>query len=866
MPFGDITLVPGVNTERTPTLNQAGYSESTNIRWKDGLVQKLGGWELYYAFLVDGIPRAMHAWQDLNEIGHLAVGTTTTLNVITNGTAEAITPQQLETDGAVFETTSGDATVVITDTSIASLTVLDRVFFNTPVSVGGIIVAAGWYAATPLGASTYSIEARNLATSAAVLATATCSDSTSTVTITSASPAVVSWATHGLAAGRMVRFTSSGTVPTGMTSGQTYYVSATNLLTNSFQIEDLNGRMINTSSTGTGTITALAFWGAVPVFQTLAANAIAPVAAATVTITIASPGVVTWTGHGFSEGQAVRFATSGALPTGLTAGTTYYVSSAGLAANTFQVAASFSNAINGLSSINTSGTQSGVQTGTALGSSTLTVTLEDHGLSVGDTINFSIPTTLGVSPFTATVTGTYTVASVTDVDNFSISLNVVTSAPLKVGMNSNKSQVLYDITPGIVPSGSGYGVGGYGDGGYGTGTDLDTTTGTAITATDWSFDNWGPILIANPENGPIYSWDPAGGNETAQLVTNAPPYSAGCFIAMPAQILVTYGSSSVQNIGVEQDPLLVKWSDQLNFNQWTVSTTTLAGSFRIPTGSRIVGALQGPQSALIVTDLDAWVMQFVGYPLVFGFNKIGSECGLISSKAVTQLGGMVYWMGKSNFYALTGKGGEPIPCTVWDKVFQNLDTTNSHKIRAWSNSVFNEVWWFYPSLDNENGENDSWVKINVVEGSWDYGSFGRSACIGQSVLGNPIAATFQGAIYEHEVGTNDGTQPMTASFTTGYARVGDGENYAFIDQIIPDMRFGLLGGSQDADLSITFYVQNYPSDTPDTYGPYSFSSTTQRIEPRLRGRQIAFKIEGSDLDSFWRLGKISYRYAIDGRR
>jgi hypothetical protein len=276
--------------------------------------------------------------------------------------------------------------------------------------------------------------------------------------------------------------------------------------------------------------------------------------------------------------------------------------------------------------------------------------------------------------------------------------------------------------------------------------------------------------------------------------------------------------------------------------------------------------LQGPQSALIVTDLDAWVMQYVGYPLVFGFNKIGASCGLISSKGVCQLGGMVYWMGRSNFYALTGKGGEPIPCTVWDRVFQDLDLDNAHKIRAWPNTVFNEVWWFYPSLSGGTGENDKWVKINVVEGSWDYGSFGRSAAIDQSVLGNPIAATAQGAIYEHELGQNDGTAPMMASFTTGYARVGDGENFVFIDQIIPDMRFGLLGQSQDADLQMTFYVQDYPSDTPEVYGPYDFNSLTKRIEPRMRGRQVAIKLEGSDLNSFWRLGKITYRYAIDGRR
>jgi len=82
-------------------------------------------------------------------------------------------------------------------------------------------------------------------------------------------------------------------------------------------------------------------------------------AANTVTITIAAPGVVTETAHGRTAGSVVTFATTGALPTGLTAGTPYYVSATGLTANTYQVSATPNGA-----SITTSGTQSGVQTAT----------------------------------------------------------------------------------------------------------------------------------------------------------------------------------------------------------------------------------------------------------------------------------------------------------------------------------------------------------------------------------------------------------------------------------------------------------------------------------------------------------------------
>lgn len=77
----------------------------------------------------------------------------------------------------------------------------------------------------------------------------------------------------------------------------------------------------------------------------------------TATITIATPGVVTWTAHGLVANDVVKFSTTGALPTGITAGTTYYVRSTGLTTNTFQISTSA-----GGSAVNTSGSQSGTHT------------------------------------------------------------------------------------------------------------------------------------------------------------------------------------------------------------------------------------------------------------------------------------------------------------------------------------------------------------------------------------------------------------------------------------------------------------------------------------------------------------------------
>jgi len=858
MPFGNVELKPGVNVERTPTLNEAGYSESAYIRWKDGLAQKLGGWTQYYPFALDGVPRALHAWQDLNETSRLSIGTTTALNILSSNTLADITPREKITNGATFETTTGDATVTITDAGATGITALEHVFLNTPIAVGGLILSAGYYPVQVLGANTYSIEAT-------AAATATRTDSTATVTISNASPAVVGWTAHGLSAGQQVRFTSTGTLPTGITAGATYYVAASGLNTNDFQITDIDGVVINTSSAGSGTITGLAFHGAVPKFQTLNTNATETVVLNTVTISIATPGVVSWTGHGLQRGQAVLFATTGALPTGITAGTKYFVSGANLGANSFELSTSYANALAG-TSLATSGTQSGTQNIAVLGSQILSVTMANHGLSQGDTVNFPLATSLGSGTLATSVFGTYTVTDVSDANTFTISIADVTAQPGLVAMNSNRAQIRYAVTPGVFASGSGYGVGGWGDGGYGEGTTPSGLIGTSITATNWSLDNWGSTLLACPENGGVYAWNPSGGNQVAQVVHQAPPFNGGLFVAMPAQILVAWGSTAAQNIGVDQDPLLIKWSDQLDFTNWTVSTTTQAGSYRIPTGSKIVGALQGPQSALIWTDLDVYAMQYIGYPLVFGFNKIGASCGLIGRNAAGQLGGRVFWMSSSNFFALTGKGAEPLPCPVWDRVFQDLDTANAAKCVCAPNTVFNEIWWFYPSLSGGTGEPDKYVKLNTLEGAWDYGDLRRSAWIDQSLLGMPIGAAPQGTLFQHEVGEDAAGEPLTASFTTGYWRVGDGQNWVFVDQIIPDMRWGLLGGNQDADLRLTFYAKGSPADTPAVYGPYTMTAATTQISTRIRGRQIALKIESSDSGSFWRLGKISYRWALDGRR
>jgi hypothetical protein len=225
-------------------------------------------------------------------------------------------------------------------------------------------------------------------------------------------------------------------------------------------------------------------------------------------------------------------------------------------------------------------------------------------------------------------------------------------------------------------------------------------------------------------------------------------------------------------------------------------------------------------------------------------------------------------MGLSNFYRYAGSGVEVVPCPVWDFVFQNLNTAFVQNVRAMPNTGFNEVGYLFPTLASASGECDAYVKQNISEPGqpWDYGYLARSAWTDQNVFGAPIGATPSGVIYQHETGNDAAGQPMAWSYTTGYFRIGEGEDYAFVDQWIPDFKYGEFGQATTAQIQMTFSVLDYPGATPRTYGPYTVTQATQFITTRFRGALVSITFSGNDLGSFSRLGYVRYRYSVQGRR
>ena len=509
-------------------------------------------------------------------------------------------------------------------------------------------------------------------------------------------------------------------------------------------------------------------------------------------------------------------------------------------------------------------------------SAVVTVTLNDHGYTIGSTFSILVPVSVGG----VTLYGNYIVESVPSPptspttgtpSTFTIQATQQATSTATASMNSGNARFVYSIGVGPAITATGYGIGGYGTGGYGVGSGVSASTGAAIPASDWTLDNWGQTLIACP-NGTIsdgipftgiYEWDPTSGNPIATVIPQAPPVNDGVFVAMPQRQIIAWGSTFT---GV-QDPLLIRWCDINNFNSWTAQITNQAGSYRIPKGSKIVGCIQGPQQGLIWTDLALWSMQYIGQPYIYSFNEIGTGCGLIAKKAAASMNGVVYWMGQSQFFSLTGSGVTPIFCPVWDVIFQDLDLTNLNKIRVAANSRFGEVTWYYP-VNSNGGEITNYVKYNVNLQVWDYGTLARTAWINESVLGPPIGADPSSLyIYQHETSPDADGQAMQSSFTTGYFALSEADIKTFIDQVWPDMKWGYYGASQNATVNISFNYVDYPSQyaTPQVSGPFALNSSTQFISPRIRGRLVQINVNSNDVGSFWRIGAIRYRFQSDGR-
>jgi hypothetical protein len=411
----------------------------------------------------------------------------------------------------------------------------------------------------------------------------------------------------------------------------------------------------------------------------------------------------------------------------------------------------------------------------------------------------------------------------------------------------NEAGTLKEITPtgftaGIADavSKTGYGYSTYGSFAYGA---ARPDTGTITPATTWSMDTWGEYLVAcSSSDGKLYEWQLGFTTPTlAAAITNAPTGNKALLVTQE-RILFALGAGG--------NPRKVQWCDQENNTLWTPAGDNLAGDYELATPGTLIAGKRVKGVNLLFTDVDVHTAQYVGAPFVYGFEKAGSGCGLISAQSVAAIDTAAIWMSKSGFFIYDGYV-KPLPSDVSDYVFGNINFNQASKVYAVHNSQFGEIWWYYPS--SQSTENDSYVTFNYRENHWSIGSLARTAGSDAGVFTYPLMVSTDGYIYEHEVGFAYDSASVYAE--SGPVQLGNGDNIMSVRQVVPDEQ--TLG-----EAVVSFKTRNYPTGTQSTFGPYTAANPT---DVRFAARQVNVKVTGAVLAD-WRIGVMRLEAIPAGKR
>lgn len=515
------------------------------------------------------------------------------------------------------------------------------------------------------------------------------------------------------------------------------------------------------------------------------------------------------------------------------------------------------------------------------GSSSVTVNHVNHGALQGDFVTFSDPVSLGGNITESVLGQEYSIASITDSNSYVITAkdtsgNTVTANASDTGSGGSVCSAEYQINTGLSTTviGTGFGAGGWGDDGWGESSSL-IVVGRTLRL--WSEDNFGEDLIINYRDGGIYYWDKSAANSRAVALADragadptTPVVAKTVLISDRDRHIIVFGCDPEFDKGV-QDPLLIRFSDQENPLVWRSLPTNTAGELRIGSGSEIVTAVETRQQIIVFTDVSLHAMQYLGPPFTFGINLVSENITIASPNAAKAANDLVFWMGVDDFYVFSGQV-QNLTCTVRDYVFNDFNLNQIEKVVAALNSSFSEIWWFYPSADSE--ENDRYVVYNYLQNVWYYGTMARTAWVDRGINSYPLAAN-NGYLYYHEFGLDDGETgtPLESYIESASIDIGDGEQFAFIRRLVPDVTF--TGSTSNAPaVDMTVKVRNFPgsdfSKTTDSTITQSavipVEQYTDQVHVRLRGRSITFRLSSSDEGVQWRIGSPRIDIRPDGRR
>ena len=512
------------------------------------------------------------------------------------------------------------------------------------------------------------------------------------------------------------------------------------------------------------------------------------------------------------------------------------------------------------------------------GSATITVSDTDHGATAGDFVTFSGAVTLGGNITADVLNQEYEIDSVTDADTYTF-VATATADGSDTGNGGSSVVGAYQINVGLdtAVTGTGWGVGTWGREGWGEAAPTSAAQELRI----WTHDNFGEDLIINVRDSGIYYWDKTLGlssratalSDLAGADATTPTIAKQVLVSDRDRHIIAFGCDPENDIGT-QDPLLIRFSDQENPTVWQSLPTNTAGDLRIGSGSEIITAVETRQQILVFTDASLHAMQFLGPPFTFGINVVSESISIMSPLAAIAHDDVVYWMGFEEFYVYTGQV-QRVPCSVRSYVFDDFNRDQKEKVFAALNSSYNEVWWFYPS--SESNEIDRYVVFNFQENAWYYGQMARTAWVDRGISDYPVSAYTDGRQYFQELGLDDATtspaSPISAYIESSQIDIQDGENFAFIRRIIPDITFE--NSTADSPTStFTVKVRNFPGGNylnDDDASVVRTATTpveqfTSQVHLRLRGRSFALRVESSQTATQWRLGSPRLDIRPDGRR
>ena len=416
-----------------------------------------------------------------------------------------------------------------------------------------------------------------------------------------------------------------------------------------------------------------------------------------------------------------------------------------------------------------------------------------------------------------------------------------------------------------------------------------------IEPAQWRLLNYGENLLALIHNKTIFQWVPSLPNLSVRAVlvtgTEVPTASRDMVLSAPDRHLICIGTETTLQTASTQDDMFVRWSNQESTTVWTPTATNTAGSQRLTDGSKLLGAIVGRTAVYIWSDTAMYTMKFIGQPFTFGFQQVGTNCGMSSQHSAAEVNGIAYWMGPTGFYKFDGGRVQLMPCLVEDYVFEDINTNANQQVHVAVNALFGEITWFYPSEASDYVDRSvtyNYLESTAAEPIWYTSSLARSTWTIEGVFNKPYATEFKSAVaptYPTVVGISNGASyywqqekgndEVFASGTTnaiaGYVESGDydigsaegeqgeGEFMMRISRIIPDY------GVQTGDSRITLSTKAFPSSTAVATNHTATTSTTQ-LFTRSRARQIAIKVGNTSTGQTWRMGTFRLDIHPGGRR